>query len=84
MAALPDVRRIDDEADLLAFRVAGASPTRAAYIYLYGDDPNVISFDLEDESVNTGEWDHAVRRAQTRSLAELREVVLDWLRGNTA
>jgi hypothetical protein len=36
LAALQGLRRIDDGFDLLAFRVAGASPTRAVYVYLYG------------------------------------------------
>ncbi len=79
LAAISGVRRVDDGVDLLAFRVAGASPTRTAYVYLYGSDPDTISFDLEDEAADTGEWDHAVRRGETRSLAELRDVVLDWL-----
>lgn len=36
LTALPELRREDDGSDLLAFRVIGASPNRAAYVYLYG------------------------------------------------
>jgi hypothetical protein len=79
LAALPGVRRLDDGADLLAFRVAGASQTRTAYVYLYGGDPDLISFDLEDQAVESDAWDHAVRRGQTRSLADLTNAVLGWL-----
>jgi hypothetical protein len=79
LAALPGVRRVDDGSDLLAFRVAGASPTRRVSVYMYSGDPDLISFDLEDEAADTGAWDHAVRRGVTRSLVELRDVILDWL-----
>lgn len=79
LAALSGLSRVDDGADLLACRVAGASPTRAAYIYLYGGTPNRISFDLEDAVADTGAWDHAVRRGQAGTLAELRAVVSEWL-----
>ena len=79
LAALTGVRRVDAGADLLAFRVAGESPTRTVYVYLYGDDPDRISFDLEDSTANTGAWDHAVQHGETRSLSELREVVKGWL-----
>ncbi len=79
LTALPGLRRLDDGTDLLACRVAGFSPPRAAYIYLYGDDPNVIRFDLEDESADTSEWDNAIRRGQTVSLSELRKAVLSWV-----
>jgi hypothetical protein len=79
LAALRGVRRVDGGSDLLAFRVAGASPTRTAYVYLFGSDPGLISFDLEDQAAEIGEWDKAVQRGQTRSLAELAEVVSGWL-----
>jgi hypothetical protein len=61
--------------------LAGASPTRAAYVYLYGGDPGLISFDLEGAAADAGEWDYAARRGQAWSLAELREAVLGWLGG---
>jgi hypothetical protein len=79
LAALPEFRRIDDGGDLLAFRLAGAIPHRSVYVYLYGDDPRLIHFDLEDESVETGEWDHAINRGSVRSLEDLRPQVRVWL-----
>jgi hypothetical protein len=79
LAGLPGVRRMDDGSDLLAFRAAGATPSRAVYVYLYGADANVIWFDLEDEAAGSREWDHAVERGQARTLAELRHKVLGWL-----
>lgn len=74
-AALSGLRRVDDGSD----RVTGVSPTRSGYVYLYGGNPDLISFDLEDDAVETGEWDHAIRRGQTRSLDELRAVLSAWL-----
>jgi hypothetical protein len=79
LAELPEFRRIDDGTDLLAFRLAGAIPRRSAYVYVYGKDPDLIEFDLEDESVETGDWDHTVRRGSAQSIAELRTVLLAWL-----
>jgi hypothetical protein len=84
LAALPEFRRTDDGIDLLAFRLAGAIPQHSVYVYLYGGDPDLIHFDLEDESANTDEWDHAVRRGSARSIAELRAVVLAWLQEGSA
>jgi hypothetical protein len=84
LAALPGLRRVDDGSDLLAFRLAGTSPTRSVYVYLYGGAPDLISFDLEDEAVESGTWDHAVVRGQTHSLAELRRAVVQWLGSQTA
>ncbi len=81
LAELSGVRRIDDAIDLLAFRVAGSNPTRTVYVYLYGGDPDLISFDLEDETESAEELDHTVRRGHTRSLNELRSTVLEWLGG---
>lgn len=79
LASLPGTTRIDDECDLLAFRVAGCHPTRTAYVYLYGGDARSISFDLEDAAVENGQWDHAVRHGTTSSLDELRRQILPWL-----
>ena len=79
LAILPEFRWIDDGGDLLAFRLAGVVPHRSVYVYLYGEDPRLISFDLEDESVETGEWDHAVKRGSVRSLKDLRTQVRAWL-----
>ena len=78
LAALGDFRRTDDGVDLLAFRVAGGS-RRSVYVYLYGDDPDLIHFDLEDESVESGEWDHAVERGSVSSVQDLRAMVVRWL-----
>jgi hypothetical protein len=83
LTALPELRRVDDGSDLLAFRVIGASPNRAAYVYLYGGAPDLISYDLEDKAAETGEWDHALRRGSTDSLGELQEVVSAWLSEET-
>ncbi|WP_144043587.1 hypothetical protein [Rhodopirellula baltica] len=82
LKALPDVDRVDELGDMLAFRVAGTHATRTAYVYLYCNDLDTISYDLEDESVDNGEWDHAVNRGTTESLEELRQVVYLWLLGN--
>ncbi len=81
LVELRDFRRADEGADLLAFRLVGALPQRSVYVYLYGENPELIHFDLEDESVPTGQWDHAVRRGSARSVEELREVVGSWLQG---
>lgn len=55
LAELRDFRRIDDGTDLLAFRLVDALPMRSVYIYLYGEDPDLIHFDLEDESADADE-----------------------------
>jgi hypothetical protein len=78
LAAFPGVVRVDSGDDLLAARVRGSIPTRTVYLYLYGDDPDAIFFDLEDTTLSTA-WDHAVHRGQVQSLSELREIVTDWL-----
>ena len=39
LAKLSGYRRVDRGGEMLAFRVAGDSPARSVYIYLYGDDP---------------------------------------------
>ena len=79
LGSLPGLRRVDDGGDLLAFRVAGTHPTRTAYVYLYASGRDTISFDLEDERVETGEWDHAVSRGTTESLDELQHRIVSWL-----
>lgn len=79
LAQLPGLRRVDDGGDLLAFRVAGLSPSRTAYVYLYGDDPALIHYDLEDPSIDDGEWDHAVERGSVASGERLRALLDDWL-----
>lgn len=62
LSDLDGVKRIDQKADLLAMRLAGKNVSKAVYIYLFGGSPNQISYDLEDSSAETVEWDHAVKR----------------------
>jgi hypothetical protein len=81
LAALRDFRRVDDGTDLLAFRVAATGRQRSVYVYLYGGDPDLINFDLEDESVETEEWDHAVERGSVGTIDDLRAIVIRWLNG---
>lgn len=54
------VYRHQDVGELLERRFAGCHPTRTAYVYLYGEDPHLIYYDLEDVAAQTNEWDHAV------------------------
>jgi hypothetical protein len=82
-ATLPEFQRTDDGTDLLAFRVAGAVPHRSVFVYLYGEDPDLIHYDLEDVAAETGEWDHAVARGSVRSVDELRAIVRGWLLGKS-
>jgi len=84
LAGLREFRRSDDGSDLLAFRVFGSIPHRFVFVYLYGNDPDLIHFDLEDESAKTAEWDYAVVRGSVRSLDELQDVVHSWLRREEA
>ena len=79
VSALPGLRRVDEGGDLMACRIAGKHHTRTAYVYLYGGTPDLISFDLEDESVETDEWDRAIKRGEVTSLPELRDIVSEWL-----
>ncbi len=79
LTALNEFRRIDEGADLLAFRLVGTIPGHAAYVYLYGEDPDMIYFDLEDDA-STDEWDYAVRRGDVRSIEELVVVIRGWLK----
>jgi hypothetical protein len=79
LAELRGFRRVDDGSDLLAFRLVGVFPQRSVYVYLYGENPDLIHYDLDDASAETGQWDHAVRRGSARSVEELREVVGSWL-----
>jgi hypothetical protein len=81
LAGLRDFRRADDGTDLLAFRLVGALSQRSVYVYLYGENPDLIHFDLEDETVETGKWDHAVRRGSACSAEELWAVIRAWLHG---
>src|SRR4051794_33659701 len=79
LEALPGYSRCDDGTDLLAFRLAGTVPQRFVYVYLYGDAPDLINYDLEDRSAATVEWDYTVQRGSARTANELRVVVRCWL-----
>lgn len=79
LESLANVQRIDDGGDLLAFRVAGTHPARSAYVYLYGDDPAAIHYDLEDASQGAAEWDQAVHRGDVWTTQDLSDVVHRWL-----
>jgi hypothetical protein len=81
LSQLPGFQRVDDGWDLLAFRISGTLPKRFVYVYLYGNDPDEINYDLEDESSEAGEWDNAVSRGAVRSVADLRTVCEPWLNG---
>jgi len=80
LSRLPGYRRVDDGGDLLAFRITGFHGRRAAYVYLWGENPDLIHYDLEDPSVGSGEWDHAVGRGSLRSVEELDAVLRAFLR----
>jgi hypothetical protein len=80
LAQFSEFRRTDDGNDILAFRLAGNLPQRSVYVYLYGEDPDLIHFDLEDELAETDEWDHTVHSGSVRSPEELRGVVFAWLK----
>src|SRR6266851_3437008 len=71
--------RYYDVGGLLECRLGGINPTRTAYVYLYGEDPNLIHYDLEDESAQTDEWDHAVERGSVSSIDDLKAVLRRWL-----
>ena len=79
LTSLCGFRRVDDGADLLAFRMAGLAPRRFVYVYLYGDNPDLIHYDLENLAIDTDEWDHAVERRSLCSAEELRDVCERWL-----
>jgi hypothetical protein len=49
------------------------------YIYLYGGQPDLIHFDLEDPTSNGNEWDAAIGRGSTRTTERLLEVAHMWL-----
>lgn len=79
LEALQGYTRCDDGVDLLAFRLSGVVRHRRVYVYLYGDDPDLIHFDLEDRSAASEALDYAVRRGAVRSTDELLAVVRLWL-----
>jgi hypothetical protein len=79
LAELAQYTRADDGSDLLAFRIKGSSSARTMYIYLYGGQPDLIHFDLEDPTSNGNEWDAAIGRGSTRTTERLLEVAHMWL-----
>ena len=79
LEVLQGYTRCDDGVDLLAFRLSGVVPHRCVYVYLYGDNPDLIHFDLEDRSAGAEELDYTVRRGAVQTREELRTVVRLWL-----
>jgi hypothetical protein len=79
LAKLPGYRRVDRGGESLAFRVAGDLPARSVYVYLYGDDPAAIHFDLEDATELRPGWDQPPERGSVRSPGDLALVVRWWL-----
>lgn len=79
LAKLPGYRRVDRGGEVLAFRVAGDSPARSVYIYLYGDDPAAIHFDLEDSTELRPGWNQPPERGSVWSAGDLALVVRWWL-----
>lgn len=79
LGELEEYERVDDEVDLLAFRIASASSARTMYIYLYGNDPGLIRFDLEDPTAKGAEWDAAVGRGSARTTERLLAIARAWL-----
>ncbi len=84
LAELPGFRRVDHGTELLAFRLAGDSPGRTVYVYLYGEDPAAINFDLEDSGDCPPGWDQSPERGSVRSAGDLSLVVRWWLAGPAA
>jgi hypothetical protein len=80
LAGLAGYRRVDRGGELLAFRVAGGSASRSVYVYLYGEDPAAIHFDLEDATPIRPGWDQPPERGSVRSAGDLALVVRWWLR----
>lgn len=72
-------QRVDDGTDTLAARVVSNSSNRRMYFYLYGEDPALIHFDLEDPDADTHEWDGAVGRGTVKNPANLLTVARTWL-----
>jgi hypothetical protein len=79
LSELAQYRRIDDGADPMAFRIRSSSSARTMYVYLYGGQPDLIHFDLEDPSSPSVEWDAAVGRGSAKTKGRLLEVARTWL-----
>jgi hypothetical protein len=79
LTTLNGYRRVDRGSEALAFRVVGDSPARSVYVYLYGDDPAAIHFDLEDSTELRPGWDQPPERGSVWSAGDLALVVRWWL-----
>jgi hypothetical protein len=71
--------RADDGTDRMAFRIKSTSSARTMYVYLYGGQPDLIHFDLEDPTSDAVEWDAAVGRGSAGTKERLLEVAHLWL-----
>lgn len=79
LAKLSGFRRVDRGDEMLAFRVVGDVPDRSVYIYLYGDDPAAIHFDLEESTELRPGWDQPPEHGSVWSAGDLALVVRWWL-----
>ena len=80
LARLSGYRRVDQGREALAFRVVGDSPMRSVYVYLYGDDPDAIHFDLEDTTEQLPGLEQPPEHGSVWSDGDLALVVRWWLR----
>ena len=79
LTKLPRFRRVDGGGDLLAFRLAGASPGRTAYVYLSADEPAAIHFNLDDAGAKSLSSDPTAERGSVDSASDLSLVLRWWL-----
>ncbi|MBL8740106.1 MAG: hypothetical protein JNK04_03395 [Myxococcales bacterium] len=79
LAALSQFDRIDDAADDLAFRIGAPSAQRTMYVHLYGGDPWLIHFDLEDPTQAPTSWDHRISSGAVEDVESLRTMAEAWL-----
>jgi len=76
---LPRFRRVDKGGELLAFRLAGNTPGRTVYVYLYGEDPSAIHFDLEQETPPNQAFDLEPEHGSAWSVGDLALILRWWL-----
>ena len=79
LSKLPRFRRVDLGAEHLAFRLAGNTPGRTAYVYLYGEDPADIHFDLEEDAAPAQSVEIDPEHGSVRSDGDLALVLRWWL-----
>src|SRR5262245_17281793 len=79
LTKLPGFRRVDKGSELLAFRLAGNTPGRTVYVYLYGDDPSDIHFDLEQEAPPNQAFDLEPEHGSARTIGDLALILRWWL-----